>query len=235
MKERTLSASRGFTLVEALVSIAVIVLLVSIVLAAVARLGTSARDTRCLATLRQLGFGLGAYHADHALLPFVQTPMGYGSIEGDIPSDPGFAPVLAEYVGERPPERARPDDVFSPWIVGPAWRCPADTGYDHGETRHGTAWVSDASSYTYGPVGIVAVLAEQRFPGASRGALQRAVAIRVEQRRWPIFLDAGGWHPRSASRRHGAVFPDLGAGPAVFVPSEEFDALLDELGPLLDR
>lgn len=55
----------GFTLTEALVAIACVVLLLGIVLPGVGRLGTAARSARCMNNLRQIGVAALAYAAVH--------------------------------------------------------------------------------------------------------------------------------------------------------------------------
>lgn len=61
--------SLGFTLVELLVVIAIIAILAALLLPGLAAAKESARTTRCLNNLRQLGLGVTLYAADHRAFP----------------------------------------------------------------------------------------------------------------------------------------------------------------------
>jgi prepilin-type N-terminal cleavage/methylation domain-containing protein/prepilin-type processing-associated H-X9-DG protein len=62
-------ASRGFTLIEALVAIGIIAVLISVLLPAVQSARESARGTQCQSNLRQLGIAIHAYHSDFGMFP----------------------------------------------------------------------------------------------------------------------------------------------------------------------
>jgi len=75
----------GFTLVELLLVISLIVLLVGITLPALSGARASAQRSVCLSNLRQIGGALLEYRHEHGLIPEVQT----------LPVDP-FAPSLMD-------------------------------------------------------------------------------------------------------------------------------------------
>lgn len=61
--------NRAFTLIELLVVIAVIAILVALLLPALSAAKESARSTRCLANIRQLGLAVSLYADDHHAFP----------------------------------------------------------------------------------------------------------------------------------------------------------------------
>lgn len=74
LRQRTVSnllntSRRGLTLIELLVSFAVIAVVLSLIVPAVLSARESARRTHCLSNLRQLGLALHAYHDAHRVLP----------------------------------------------------------------------------------------------------------------------------------------------------------------------
>ena len=77
---------RGFTLIEMLVTISIIVLLVGLLLPVLSSAREAAKRTACLSNLRQIGGAIGFYSNDHqGRIPEVQT----------IPVDP-YAPTIMD-------------------------------------------------------------------------------------------------------------------------------------------
>lgn len=60
---------RGLTLIELLAVAAIVAVLAGMLLPALRLVADAARDLRCRANLRQIGFGALAYAEDHAVLP----------------------------------------------------------------------------------------------------------------------------------------------------------------------
>jgi type II secretory pathway pseudopilin PulG len=118
--------SLAFTLVELVVTVAVVAILVALLLPAVARSKAKAKETLCTSNLRQIYSGLHLYLPDNG----GRFPAGFlwpGPIAQVWNSK--------EFIGGRdgrdtnaPPGRLRP---LFPYL-GPSavFRCPADVGYD---------------------------------------------------------------------------------------------------------
>lgn len=115
-KTRSASA-RGFTLIELLAVIAVIALLASLLLPALASAREAGRKAGCISNLRQIGIAVHAYSADFdgkipygpkappftspsSFYPSTGTPTSLISIQGGTPAALGL--LLAQYLASQP-------------------------------------------------------------------------------------------------------------------------------------
>lgn len=117
MKKRS---SRGFTLIEMLVVIAIIALLVAIITPAVNRALDNSRRIACVSNLRSLGQATLAYVVDHnQQLPFINAGSGPGSGY----ANPPWFNLLAPYAGAV----VRSNISLEPGTER-VFRCPAQRG-----------------------------------------------------------------------------------------------------------
>jgi prepilin-type N-terminal cleavage/methylation domain-containing protein/prepilin-type processing-associated H-X9-DG protein len=86
----------GFTLVELMVVVVVLVALALLGVPMVRRLGETGRSTACLGHLRQLGIGLNGYLGDHGQV----MPVLRGARASRSDEEPVVDVVLGPYVGD---------------------------------------------------------------------------------------------------------------------------------------
>jgi len=124
MKKRGLA--RGFTLIELLVVIGIIAVLAAILFPVFAQVRGKARETVCVANMRQLGMAIAMYSQDYDdLYP-------YGIDASDY-----YTPIWAQQ-GDAYNQLKGLKDPYNMlyYILKPytksddIWRCPSDTGYD---------------------------------------------------------------------------------------------------------
>jgi prepilin-type N-terminal cleavage/methylation domain-containing protein/prepilin-type processing-associated H-X9-DG protein len=85
MKPGRGTEARGLTMIEILVSIAVIGLLAAILIPSAERMKASARSNQCVMKLRQIGIGLNSYFTDKGLI-FPELVAARESREDDVPA-----------------------------------------------------------------------------------------------------------------------------------------------------
>ncbi|MBI3466507.1 MAG: DUF1559 domain-containing protein [Planctomycetes bacterium] len=76
---------RAFTIVELLVVIAIISILAALLLPAIQRARSAARNRQCQNNLRNIGIALGMYHDHNKMFPRGRQPNGYGPLVALLP------------------------------------------------------------------------------------------------------------------------------------------------------
>lgn len=131
--------STGFTLIELLVVVAIIAILASLILPALASAKQRALRVSCVSNLRQVHLALAMYAEDHGdlLPPKYEVKKSTLKAEDILKGKQlqtltnGVQLVLAPYLGAALP--LDPSDPLSP-RVHRVFRCPSDRG-DHGERK----------------------------------------------------------------------------------------------------
>lgn len=187
---RTGKGNKGFTLIELLVVIAIIAILAAILFPIFARAKNTAKGTRCVNNLRQIGTAMALYLNDNnTKYPLVSAAWGAdvkGDSDSDNPSAAGLMKVLFPY--------QKSFDI---------WTCPmgairldgaSETKAPRGGPRYMVGWVTVnnqrvSSNYVSYPLNI-------GIPGAGSE---------------PYAEYCRGWAPLDAMRRWGRTFSEGGA------------------------
>ena len=157
-------ASRGFTLVDTLVTLAIVALLISILLPSLAGAREAARRVACASNVRQIGLGITMYADDHSdrLPPSVFAPDG-SSPESEGESNPAEMMTMRLQLSPEEANKPAPWDGLGLLFASeylPAARlfyCPSHHG-EHPYQLYSAAWMNPGlerivSNYHYRGMG----------------------------------------------------------------------------------
>lgn len=193
----------AFTLVEMILVIAIVGVLVSITVPALAASRETSRRVKCLANLRGLGQGLAIYmNESKNILPRVRPlhdPAGNFN-------DPSLLDLMSSYLTVDPPQREDPNDPNSMYgRVADVFKCPSDIIGRDEHTNLEPAWRTNGVSYEYFAGGLMF--------GAEMATVvdtAKAVTLTYENPRWkdlPVMIDNDDWHPlRKGGAQRNALF-----------------------------
>jgi len=188
--------ARGFTLVELLVVIAIIAVLAAILFPVFAQARAKARQTTCLANLKQLGLAIQMYASDYDDL----YPWGVDPADRYAPEIWSGYPLWQSWIPYMPDLT----DVLDPYCRNAElWHCPADRGYDELEDSgypldgRPTAFEAFGNSYHY--------RTEVAFRCLGTTSLEDPAGVNI------LFDGHGSWHSGSHAynaRRWNVMFGD---------------------------
>jgi prepilin-type N-terminal cleavage/methylation domain-containing protein len=116
------SDRRAFTIIELLISVAVVSVLIALTVPAIQSARASARKVQCLSNLKQIGLAAHSYHDAHRSLPWT-TPLTIGTMTAFLP----YLEHAADYDQIR--TAMERNDVYSatyiPGLIG-VYLCPDD-------------------------------------------------------------------------------------------------------------
>lgn len=215
---------RAFTLVELLVTVAVIAVLVGILVPAVGSVRREAQNATCLSHLRQDFVAIDSFRQQNGgRLPICD----FLPVVTDSGIDGGLPRYLAGYM---------PADSQS-------WLCPSDVDEESLATGTSYLYMPGLLRYTPAVQAKVVALLTSSGPGTSPAELERlrreseATAMtafyEAQGQRYALLADSQDRHPRSGSERNG-VYVD-GSARVAFRPKEDPQVLeaagVDPAGP----
>lgn len=200
------AGTRAFTLVELLVTIAIIALLVGITLPAMTKAREAARRTKCLVNLKSFGIAFEGYLRDYKnVLPDARV-FGGPALAGN--SRKALWEFMIPYLDSTPPTRDDPNDPQSPYQPRDPYFCPSDRDAEGGRVS--------GSSYEYwGGVVIRAFELGRNFQPGGAGSniqeIERVVAFTTTKffesnPDFPLLGDAGVWHKQTAQTGKNALY-----------------------------
>jgi prepilin-type N-terminal cleavage/methylation domain-containing protein len=203
---KTRPTTPAFTLIEMILVIAIIGILVSITLPAIAASRETTRRVKCLANLRSFGQGIAIYlNESKGILPRVR-PLHDPS--GNL-NDSSLLDLMSSYLTVDPPEREDPSNPNSMYgRVADVFKCPSDVIGKDVRTNLEPAWRTNGVSYEYfaGAIMFGAEMATVPDPA-------KAVTLTYEMPQWkdlPVMVDNDDWHPlrKGGSQRNALFFTD---------------------------
>lgn len=117
------SPPNGFTLIEVLITVAIVVVLVAIAVPALKSSVASAKNAKCISNLRQIGAGMSLYVADNngMLLPGAEIPTRtkwFDNLEAYLGKTTNRASSPSRPLWQQCPEKSLPPGE---WNVGYGW------------------------------------------------------------------------------------------------------------------
>jgi len=224
----------GFTLIEMLVVISIIMLLLSIAAPSLSKAKRRARDVACLSNMHQSGIAIQAYLDDH--VDTFAMAQSWADLVG-VAGDPAYNPSNL-YNANAIPESKRPLNHYSsdPRIA----ECPADLGDSYDSPAFdpvtncfkafGNSYQAPFSydvlrtKYAFGTVtaaGVVAVRPRRHSEFKARFDNKVIQGDYVWWGNRRIEFAKSRWHTDDSQRKYNILFADWHAATTLFPPDQE--------------
>lgn len=233
----------AFTLVELLVSVAIIAILIALLLPAVQHVREAARQTQCRNNLKQLGLALHNYHSAHGLFPpsntndveqggWLGNPLSrhihsWSSLLLPHLDDPNLHDTIDYNVSSLHPRNREAASR-----IVPVYRCPSYAGPDYSQDRLYTRFsdkyaiqnyvamgASDVGHF-YGqnsgllvPDGTMYPLSSTRLDDIEDGQTYTFLLVETREERMMVWIDGGT--ASVVARRYDAANAPTYAGPEI--------------------
>lgn len=239
MKLENLRGRLGFTIVEALVSMAIIGLLVALILPAVQIARESARKTECRAHLRELCNAVANFESQHGVLPAERAQGGFRSPLVEILPQVDQAAYYNQVLREDVPTSYTPEDPASrhrPVLA--ILRCPSDQQARGSNFRfnHGCDILGDDEGKRRGPLSTPATRSSDVTDGLSNTVIMSEAVMSPNGPH--SFHRGDAWYsglgsqrvPRPSNEDVVSLCQAAAASPAPFYPYVGHDWAVSGLG-----
>jgi len=181
---------KAFTIIELLVTIAIIAILIGIIMPVFGKAKESARQGLCLSNLRTFGTSIASYRIDYGYIPFAPDRYDLRQEKTELLDS------LIGYIDAAWPRIDKNDEI----IVDYPFYCPLDYAFA----------TATGMSYEYVAGSFLADYGMSEYPNPD--LLREVTFMYDEDYRLPLMQDLGHWHMRAKGPNKQAAYMDGHAG-----------------------